>query len=187
MAKGNPVNQVLNPLGFGVRSWGWVMRCLGFAGLLWGGSGVAWGEVPNGRWAALAAYGGAGIRYTTPRLINMEGRVLFGDGMAGSLRGAMEWDHEGWKVRPLAGLEASVFAPIHGNGQHGQSLAMFMGGEVRLTRRLTFQMDIGPALFHVWESQSKKAEGWDYQNVLNISLNYYFGKTVRPASAGRRP
>lgn len=137
----------------------------------------AWGDVPNGRWAAVAAYGGAGIRYTTTRLINFEGRVLFGDGMAVSARGAFQWNKEGWKIRPLGGLEMSFLRPRNGKGESGESLLVFVGGEMRLAKRLTFQVDIGPALLRIHDKDSKKDE-YEYENILNVSLNYYFGKSV---------
>ncbi|MBK8575742.1 MAG: hypothetical protein IPN90_08710 [Elusimicrobia bacterium] len=136
------------------------------------------GEVPNGRWAAVAAFGGAGVRFTPTPRVSLESRVLYGDGVGVSVRGGMQWDKEGWKIRPLAGLEASVLAPFHGKGERGESLVLYMGGEIRLARPLTFQMDIGPALLRLHDENSKKEE-WEYQNVLNVSLNYYFGKRVR--------
>lgn len=152
-------------------------RCLGLVGFLLVLSGMVWGEVPKSRWAAVVAYGGGGVRYTPTRPFNLESRVLFGDGMAVSVRGAFQWDREDWKFRPLAGLEFSVLAPVHGKGERGETLALFMGGEVRLAPRLTFQLDVGPAALRIQEENSKKEE-WDYQNVLNVSLNWYFGKLI---------
>lgn len=136
------------------------------------------GEVPNGRWAAVAAFGGAGVRFTPNPRVSLESRVLYGDGAGVSARGGMQWDKEGWKIRPLAGLEMSILAPFHGKGEQGESVLLYVGGEIRLAQPLTFQVDIGPAMLRVKDKNSKKEE-WDYQNVLNASLNYYFGKRVR--------
>lgn len=142
------------------------------------GTGVVFGEVPNRRWAAVAAYGGAGIRYTATPKVNVESRVLFGEGIALSARGAMQWNRPEWKVTPLAGLEMSVIAPFQGKGEHGQAISLFFGGEVPISRRWTVQVDLGPALLRIQGENSKEYD-WDYQNVLNLSLNYYFGKAVR--------
>lgn len=142
-------------------------------------SGVkSWAEFPNHRWTALATYGGAGLRYAMSPRISGEGRFLIGDGLAVSARGSYLWEKEGWKIRPLAGAEVSVLAPFRGEGHQGAAVLMFVGGEVRLAKRLTFQVDMGPAALRVQEESGQKEE-WDYQNVLNVSLNFYFGKKVQ--------
>ncbi|MBP9699505.1 MAG: hypothetical protein KBD85_05755 [Elusimicrobia bacterium] len=145
---------------------------LGFSGL------KSWAEFPNHRWAALATYGGAGLRYALSPRISGEGRVLMGDGLAVSLRGSYLWEKESWKIRPLAGAEVSVLSPFRGEGHQGAAFLLFVGGEVRLAKRWTFQVDMGPAVLRMREEDGQKEE-WDYQNVLNVSLNYYFGKKVK--------
>lgn len=145
---------------------------LGFAGV------NSWAEFPNHQWAVLGTYGGAGLRYAVSPRISGEGRVLLGDGLAFSLRGSYLWEKEGWKIRPLAGAEVSVLTPFRGEGHQGAAFLLFVGGEVRLAKRLTFQVDMGPAALRVREGNGQKEE-WDYQNVLNVSLNYYFGKKVQ--------
>ncbi len=145
---------------------------LGFAGV------NSWAEFPNHRWAVLGTYGGAGLRYAVSPRISGEGRVLLGDGLAFSGRGTYLMEKPGWKVRPLGGMEMSVLSPYRGEGQRGVALLLFVGGEVRLGKRLTFQVDMGPAGLRVKEENGHKEE-WDYQNVLNVSLNYYFGKKTQ--------
>lgn len=155
-----------------------VMLLKGAIALIFGFAGVnSWAEFPNLRWAVSGTYGGAGLRYVFSPRICGEGRILIGDGLAASARGSYLWEKEGWKIRPLAGAEMSVLAPFRGEGHQGGAVLMFVGGEVRLAKRLTFQVDMGPAALRMQEENGQKEE-WDYQNVLNVSLNYYFGKKV---------
>lgn len=136
------------------------------------------GEVPEWRWAAIGTFWGAGMRYSATKRMSVESRVLVGDGTAVSLRGTAHWDKEYRKIRPLAGIEVSVLAPVHGKGEKGQSGGLYVGGEIHLIPRLAIQLDIGPTLLRLQNPSTKKNE-WEYENVLNISANYYFGKSGR--------
>lgn len=131
------------------------------------------GEVPDRRWAAIGTFWGAGLRYVATERMSVESRILVGDGMAASARGTIHWDRPFRKIRPLAGLEMSVLAPFHGKGEKGQSLGLFVGGEIHIAPRVAVQLDIGPAMLRLQNPTTKKDE-WEYDNVLNISVNCFF-------------
>lgn len=152
----------------------WILCFMFFTNILSGA------EFPNRPWAAVAGFGVAGLRFSPTPKTHFESRFLFGDGVGVSLRGAFHWNRRDWKVRPLLGLEVSALTPFHGSGEKGQTALLFVGGEVPLARRLTLQADVGPAVLHLHETDSQEYS-WDYQNVMNVSLNYYFGGLVQKA------
>lgn len=146
----------------------WVLLCAG---------SLVGGEIPLRRWAVLGTFGGAGVRWTPQPALHFESRLLLGDGIAGSLRGAWQWPNSDWKIRPLAGLELSRFSTYQGQGEEGHSLVTLVGGEARLSNRWSIQFDAGPGVFRLQNDNNEK-DSYEYENVFNVSLNYYFGKKL---------
>jgi len=59
-----------------------------------------------------------------------------------------------------------------GNGYVGE---IYVGGETFMARRLSLQLDIGPAFIQLKDKDTKLKED-GVEVVANIGINYYFGK-----------
>lgn len=77
----------------------------------------------------------------------------------------------------LIGLEEDVIAfDLDGIDGTGSAFELFVGGEYFIGRRLSFQMDIGPAYLHLKHKETETTED-GLEGVVNFSVNWYWRDT----------
>lgn len=114
------------------------------------------------------------IKYGLSSRFSIEGRAAFGSGIfAGGARLYYNFNPEGRTVIFVGGEGDYVsfdVDDVEGIGLVGYG---FVGGEYFITRRFTFNLDIGPAYIFLKENQLDFDEhGLEW--VFNLGINYYF-------------
>ena len=114
------------------------------------------------------------IKYGLSSRFSIEGRAAFGSGIfAGGARLYYNFNPE-YRTVILAGGEGDyVSFNVHDVEGSGFVAYGFVGGEYFITRKFTFNLDIGPAYIFVRENQfdfNEKGLEW----VFNLGINYYF-------------
>lgn len=139
-------------------------------------SSQASGEIAKGKFGLGLNYPGLGVRYFLCDKISLEGKGQFEkDIFVGGLRGYYYFKPEA-KVLLLAGLEGD-FVSFKGEESKGIGFAgeLFVGGEYFFAKKLSVQLDFGPAyIFLKDKDTSEDVSGIEY--VVNFGINYYFGK-----------
>lgn len=133
-------------------------------------------ELAKGDFGVGLNYPGLGVRYFLCDKISLEGKGQFEkDIFVGGLRGYYYFKPEA-KVLPFIGLEAD-FVSFKGEESKGIGFAgeLFVGGEYFFAKKLSLQLDFGPAyIFLKDKDTSEDVGGIEY--VVNFGINYYFGK-----------
>lgn len=121
-------------------------------------------------------YPGVGIRYFFSPFFSMEAKGQFeSDVTVGGLRGYIYFTPHA-PVRLFTGLEGD-YCSFKGEVSKGQGYAgqFFVGGETFLSKRLSLQMDIGPAYISLEDKDTKvKTSGIEY--IVNMGITFYIGK-----------
>lgn len=121
-------------------------------------------------------YPGFGVRYFLSDKISLEGKGQFEkDIFVGGLRGYYYFKPEA-KVLSFVGLEAD-FVSFKGEESEGNGFAgeLFVGGEYFFAKKLSMQLDFGPAYIFLEDKDTSEFVG-DIEYVVNFGINYYFGK-----------
>jgi len=115
-----------------------------------------------------------GIKYGLSSKFSIEGRGAFGSGIfAGGARIYYNFNPEYRTVIFVGGEGDYVSFDVDDVEGIGFVAYGFIGGEYFITRRFTFNLDIGPAYIFVRENQfdfNEKGLEW----VFNLGINYYF-------------
>lgn len=134
------------------------------------------GEVEKGDIGIGVNYPGVSVKYFTSDKLALE---LKGQAekniVIGGLRGYYYFS-TGKKFLPFAGLEAD-FISFKGLDSKGTGFAaeLFVGGEYFFGKKLSLQMDMGPAFVSLADKKTHiSGRGLEY--VVNFAINWYFGK-----------
>jgi hypothetical protein len=80
------------------------------------------------------------------------------------------------KIQIIKGLEADLvsFKEDITEG-YGFALEAFIGGEYSITKKLSFQLDFGPAIVGLFDKYVAEVRAGSIEFVLNLGVNYYVG------------
>jgi hypothetical protein len=80
------------------------------------------------------------------------------------------------KIQIIKGLEFDLVS-FKGETTEGYGIALevFIGGEYSISKKLSFQLDIGPALVFLMDKDYKDVKASSLEFVLNLGVNYYIG------------
>ena len=137
----------------------------------------AYGEVSNGEFAVGLNTPGVGARYFLSDRFSLEAKVQYQTDV--SVFGFREYFYlnpGARKLNFLLGLENS-FVSFKADNADGKGFfgEFYLGGEYFLTRRFSFQLDVGPGYVYLSDDSTKLTEkGLEF--VANFGLNWYFGK-----------
>lgn len=81
------------------------------------------------------------------------------------------------KIQIIKGLEAD-YVSFRGDVSEGYGFALeaFLGAEYSITKKLSFQLDFGPAVIGLFDRDVAEVRaGGSLEFVLNLGVNYYIG------------
>jgi hypothetical protein len=122
-------------------------------------------------------YPGAGFRYMTSDQTAWDFRAQFADKITiAGLRLHRHFQRSSPRLSLYWGAETD-FVKFRGDDSKGTGfiLGPFLGGEYRMERNISFQMDVGP----MWVSLKDKdtaASDSGVELVVNFGINFYFGR-----------
>lgn len=131
-------------------------------------------------WALGLNYPGASLRLHLNERYALEGRFQAESGVwAGGFRGYRYFSPAG-RVHPFAGLEGDYVGFKEGDAK-GSGLAgiAFAGGEYFFAPRLSAQLDVGAGWLGLKDDATSLTDG-GLEFVVNVGVNWYFGKIRRP-------
>lgn len=132
--------------------------------------------IEKGRFAAGLNYPGLGLRYFLTDRYSLELKGQFATNIVvGGLR-TYRYFAPRHGMHLFAGLEAD-YVNFKGDRSKGSGAAgqLFLGGECFFMRRLSAQLDFGPAYVYLPNKQDPSSvSGIEY--VVNFGINYYFGR-----------
>ena len=139
-------------------------------------SSRAGAEDIGGRFAVGLNYPGVSVKYGFNSMLALEGRYQ-SDSNIGVMGPRLYCVLKQYNnINLIAGMEAD-YVTFTGQVSKGTGYAaeVFIGGECFINHNLSFQIDIGPATVSLSDSAtSQSISGLD--TVLNMGVNYYFGK-----------
>lgn len=133
------------------------------------------GESQKGDFGIGLNYPGVGVRYQMSAKTSIEAKVQTEtDILVAGLR-MYRYFAPGQRGRLFWGLEADTVS-FQGEVSKGSGFAgeLFFGGEYFVAKRLSLQMDMGPAYIALTDGDtSVSVNGVEY--VVNFGINYYLG------------
>jgi hypothetical protein len=142
-------------------------------------AGPAAAGVKQGEWAAGLNYPGLGLRYMCTDNFSLEARGQAAtDIVVAGVRGNYYFNPR-YNTVFFTGLEAD-YLTFKGDESKGQGLAeeIFLGFEYFFQKRLSLQVDFGPALISLKDRDSSlSVQGVEY--VVNFGINWYINKRER--------
>ena len=81
------------------------------------------------------------------------------------------------KIQIIKGLEAD-YVSFKGETTEGYGFALeaFLGGEYFISKKLSFQLDFGPAFVGLIDKTVSNITASSLEFVLNLGVNYYLGR-----------
>ena len=134
------------------------------------------GEENKGKLGIGLNYPGFSVRYCTSKNVFWEAKAQFDTNIT-VIGGRLSkyFNAEKSKLKFIKGVELDLLS-FKGEVSEGNGLAgeVFVGGEYFITKKLSVQLDLGPAFIFVTDRNYSSASASSLEFVANFGINLYF-------------